>query len=333
MKNLWVRFGCFLTGYNYQILTGCSEAAFKRVKKYTAAILIVCILWFFIGFTFAQRYLLASIPGCLLAGTISVVIIIQIERQIILSLNPGKQLKAFRICLAIMMSILGAVIIDQILLAKDIETQKITYITNKVNTILPSKTAELNKQIAALDSSISAKEKEKQTYIDETNKQPTITLASSDTRLIPTPEIHKDQSGKDSIVMVLKPVIFTTKNSIANPKNALIPELGSTIADMRKLKTAKENTLLNIRPALEKELSEKAGFLDELKVMLQLVFDSPVALGVWLLWIFFLLFIEMLVLVSKMGDKSSDYEKVVQHHMDIQILRLDALTKGFGQRT
>jgi len=98
---------------------------------------------------------------------------------------------------------------------------------------------------------------------------------------------------------------------------------------MRKQMTAKQNMLLNIRPALEKEMKEKAGFLDELKVMVQLISGSYVALCFWLLWILFFLFIEMLVLFSKMGDKSSDYEKAVLHHMNIQIWRLDALAKGF----
>src|SRR3954464_3363949 len=126
MRDLWIRFGCFLTGHNYKILRGCSEAAFKSVKKYTAAMLIVCILWFFIGFTFAQRYLTAGLAGCILAGGISVLIILEIEKQIILSINPSRLLLIFRSCLALMMSILGAVIIDQILLEKDIELEKVT---------------------------------------------------------------------------------------------------------------------------------------------------------------------------------------------------------------
>jgi hypothetical protein len=97
---------------------------------------------------------------------------------------------------------------------------------------------------------------------------------------------------------------------------------------MRKQKTVKENILLNIGPALEKEMKEKAGFLDELKVMVQLISGSLVALAFWLLWILFFLFIEMLVLFSKMGDKESDYEKTVIHHMNIQMWRLEELAKG-----
>lgn len=330
MRNLWVRFGCFLTGYNYNILRGCSEAAFKAVKKYTAAMLIVCILWFFIGFTFAQRYLVASITGCILAGAISVVIIVQIEKQIILSMNPSRLLLIFRSCLAFMMAILGAVIIDQILLEKDIETEKISYISEKVNQILPLKTSELKSQINALDTSIFVKEQEKQRYIDEVTKHPMVIYTTSQTQTIPMAVKHTDSLGRESTAIVPKQSVSISRNGIPNPKIPLIASTDSTIADMRKQKTIKENTLLNIRPALEKEMKENAGFLDELKVMVLLISSSYVALAFWLLWILFFLFIEMLVLFSKMGDKSSDYEKVVLHHMNLQIWRLDALAGGLS---
>ena len=57
MKNWWIRFGCFLTGYNYSIVRNSSEVAAKTVKRYTSAMLIVCILWAFIGYCFTRRYL------------------------------------------------------------------------------------------------------------------------------------------------------------------------------------------------------------------------------------------------------------------------------------
>jgi hypothetical protein len=331
MKNIWIRFGCFLTGYNYNILRSCSEAAFKAVKKYTAAMLIVCILWFFIGFTFAQRYLSSHLAGCILAGVIAVIIIVQVEKQIILSLNPGRMLLIFRFCLALMMSILGAVIIDQILLEKDIELEKISYITKRVDQILPSKTAELEKQIAGFDTTINKKEAEKQRYIADFTSHPTIPVITTQTDNIIIPTKVIGVSGRDSTVYTRHQNTSATRSNIPNPKMALIQPLDSTIGVMRQQKAIKENELLHIRPALEKEMKEKTGFLDELKVMMQLISSSYVALGFWLLWILFFLFIEMLVLFSKMGDKSSDYEKTVLHHMNLRIRRLDLFAKGFDE--
>lgn len=329
MKHLWIRFGCFMTGYNYNILRNCSEAAFKSVKKYTAAMLIVCILWFFIGFTFAQRYLVLSLPGCMLAGILATVIIVQVEKQIVLSINPGKLLLIFRGCLALMMSVLGAVIIDQILFEKDIEIEKISYISEKVDAILPSKTEELRKQIAALDTTISKKEKEKGEYVNDVSKRPTIIVTTTQTTSRKVPVQTATSSGRDTTIF--KPVNDVTVGTtlVPNPKIALISSLDSTIGTLRQQKTLKENELLHIKPDLEKKMSESIGFLDELKVMVRLMSGSRVALYFWLLWILFFFFIEMLVLFSKMGDQSNDYEKAVLHHMNLQIRRLNVLEEGF----
>lgn len=328
MKNIWIRFGCFLTGYNYKIVKNSSEAAAKSVKKYTAAIVIVCIIWFFIGFTFSQRYLQSDLTGSITAGIISVIIIVQIERQIILSIHPNRWILIFRSCLAFMMAVLGAVIIDQILLEKDIELEKLSYISERVDSILPSKTSELKNQIMAMDTTIELKELEKQRYSAEIDKNPSIQLRTIQTQSTPIPTIHVDTAGKESIILEQKLSKTVLTTNIPNPKIALIGPIDSTIAEMRKQKAEKERALLIIRPTLEDEIKGKTGFLDELKVMYRLISNSMVALAFWILWILFFLFIEMLVLFSKLGDKGSDYEKVVLHHMNLQVRRLDALAKG-----
>lgn len=327
MKHLWIRFGCFMTGYNYSILQRCSEVAFKTVKKYTAAILIVCILWFFIGFTFAHRYLSLSIPGCILAGILSVIIIVQVERQIVLTINPGRLLILSRVCLAFMMSILGAVIIDQILFEKDIEIEKITYVSEKVDKILPSKNEELLRQIAALDTTINKKEREKASYIDDISKHPTTVVKTTQTATKRIPVQAISSSGKDTTIWRTTSDYIVGTTQLPNSKITLLPSLDSVIGNMRDQKAQKENKLLHMRPELEKEMKAKTGFLDELTIMKRMLSGSYVALGFWLLWISFFLLIEMLVLFSKMGDKSNDYDKVVVHHMNLQMRRLEILGK------
>ncbi|MBC9913895.1 DUF4407 domain-containing protein [Chitinophaga varians] len=327
MKHLWIRFGCFMTGYNYNILRNCSEAAFKSVKKYTAAMLIVCILWFFIGFTFAQRYLSLSVPGCLLAAGLSTVIIVQVEKQIVLSVKPGWLLRISRILLAFVMSFLGAVIIDQILFAKDIEVEKNVYVSEKVDRLLPSKTEELRRQIAALDTTINKKEQEKENYVADISKRPTTTVSTTQTARKQVPERRVSASGRDTTIWktVVEGTVATTL--VPNPKITLIPSLDSVIGAMRLQKSQKEDELLHIKPALEQEMKASTGFLDELKIMWQIITESGVALTFWLLWVSFFFFIEMLVLFGKMSDGPNDYEKVVLHHMNLQMRRLDALAE------
>jgi hypothetical protein len=326
MREIWVRFGCFLTGYNYNIIKASSEAAAKTVKKYTAAMVIVCILWFFIGFTFAQRYLQLSVDGSIAGGLIAVIIIVQIERQIILSIGPSRGLYIARGAIAVMMAILGSIIIDQIIFKDDIELKKITSIEKRIKEALPPKTEELRNQISDLDTVIMKKEIEKLSLSMDINKNPTIKVYAT------TPTIRTNKkttvdtvTGKPITVEVTIPGTITTSSDIPNPNIERIKSLEQDIISLRNLKSEKEKSLLNIRPELEKEINSKVGFLDELEIMYLLITGSTAALIVWLIWFFFLLGLEILVLVSKIGDKTSDYEKTVMHHMNLQIRRLDAL--------
>lgn len=184
MSKPWIRLGCYLTGYNYRIVSASSEITAKAVKRYTSAILIVCLLWSFIGYMFTKRYLFGTAIDGVIGATVMVLIVIQIERQIILSVHPSKWLIFARSIIAILMAIIGSIIVDQILFKQDIELEKITYIQARVNASLPGKTAELRTQIASLDSAIQKKEGERTALIDEVTKAPFI--KSTSTEVIPS---------------------------------------------------------------------------------------------------------------------------------------------------
>jgi len=328
MKNWWIRFGCFLTGYNYGIVRNSSEVAAKAVKRYTSALLIVCIMWSFIGYTFTQRYLQASTWGAISGAIVMVIIIIQIERQIILSITPSKWLYISRGIIAAMMAIIGAVIIDQIIFKEDIELEKITFVEERVKKALPPKTEELRTQIASLDTAIGKKESERIELIKDIEKTPSLKIYSTQASIVTNKRVSIDTAtGKPITVETSRPVPVVTSSNVPNPKISLVAPIEKNIADLRLEKSQKEAALLNIRPLLEKEIGSKVGFLDELEVMYSLITRSNVALGVWLIWFFFLLGLEMLVLISKASEKENDYERTVKHHMNLQMRKLDVLAK------
>ncbi len=333
MKNWWIRFGCFMTGYNYGIVRNSSEVSAKAVKRYTSAILIVCILWSFIGYTFTHRYVHGGIWGSLLGAIIFVVIIIQIERQIILSINPTKWLYIFRGIIAMMMAIIGAVIIDQIIFKEDIDLEKITFIEARVKKALGPKTEELHNQINNLDTAIYKKEIERANLISDVSKNPTTTVYATQSTIKTEKNTTIDPTTNNPVTTEKSvPVTVTTSSNVANPKISLIAPLEETIKNLRLQKAEKENALLNIRPVLEKEISSKVGFLDELEVMYSLITRSGVALSIWLIWFLFLLGLEMLVLISKVNEKENDYEKTVKHHMDLQTKKLELFAKMSDNR-
>ena len=303
MSKVWLKFGCFLIGYNYGIIRNCSEISKKAVKRYTSALMIVCTLWAFIGYFFTQRYMHGGMNGSLIGAFVFVFVIIQIERQVILSVNPGLMLLFSRGLIAVMMAILGAIIIDQIIFKEDIELEKINSIAEKVNKALPPKTEELRSQIAGLDSAIIKKEFERQSLIDDIDKNPTRVIYNTQTSFAMGKSTSQDSSGKPILIEKPVPVTTTTKTSVINPKTAFVAPLEQAEAVLRAEKAEKEATLVNIRPQLEKEIGSKTGFLDELKVMYVLISGSGVALLVWSLWFFFFIGIRNVSIGKQMERK------------------------------
>jgi hypothetical protein len=323
MKDLWLKTGCYITGYNYGIIKNSSELSAKAVRKYLSAILIVSILWGFIGYCFAHRYLHSGIAGSIAAAIVMIIIVIQIERQIILSIGKNKLVPLFRIVIGVVMAVIGSVIIDQIIFREDIEKVRIGNIQTEVNNILPVKTKELDLQIMQIDSAITIKEAERAAIIDEISIRPFIKSTSSEIRHFQMQQNGNDGHLKDTIVSRTDVAL----NDIANPKAGLLPGIADQINQLRKQKAEKENSKINIRQELETELNSKTGFLDELKVLFSILLSSWIALVIWIMFFIFLLSIEVFVLVNKFGDERNDYDSVILHQKDIRIKMLNKLAE------
>lgn len=322
MKDMWLKLGCYITGYNYTIIKNSSEASAKTVKKYLSAILIVSILWGFIGYSFAQRYLHTGVFGSAIVSLIMIIIVIQIERQIILSVGKNNLVPVFRSLIGIVMAVIGSVIIDQIIFREDVEKVKISNLQAEVNSILPVKTRELDFQIAQLDSAILAKESERTALIDEITRKPFIKSASSETKHFQMQRNTASGETKDTLVKRTDLAL----NDVVNPKASLLPDLEEQISQLRSQKNEKENNKINIREELETELGAKTGFLDELKILFSILLSSWIAMVVWSMFFLFLMSIEVLVLVNKFGEEKTDYESIIMHQKDVRIKMLDKLT-------
>ena len=322
MKNLWLKIGCYICGYNYAIIKNSSEASAKTVKKYLSAILIVSILWGFIGFTFAQRYLHLGYPGSSLVAFIMIIIVIQIERQIILSTGKNNLVPLFRTLIGIVMAVIGSVIIDQIIFREDVEKSKISNLQTEVNTILPVKTRELDFQIKQIDSAINIKEAERTAIIDEITKKPFIKSTTSEIKHYQMQ--RNGQNGELSDTLIRRTDFALS--DVANPKAGLLPNIAEQVNLLRTQKSEKENSKINIRQELEAELNSRTGFLDELKVLFSILLSSWIAMVVWIMFFLFLMSLEVLVLVNKFGEEGNDYDKIILHQKDVKIKMLEKLS-------
>lgn len=322
MKNWWVKLGCFLTGYNYNLVTHSSLASEKTVKKYTSAMLLIGIIWAFIGFVFTKRYILNNeVPDSFfdkvkpyIGALTMIVAIIQIERQIILSYGKNKSAAVFRILIGLIMAIIGSVIIDQVLLKEDIELAKIEYVQGTVNSLVPSRTNEIDSLIAQKGMGI----RNYDHLIDSTNN-----IIKGNEFLIhyvsTTTNIDALDSNLDKSITEIKPISMANPLINSNEQNMRIRDtLSSQLYDLQLSK-------LTIRQDLEEEIKSKTGFINEIEILFTIILRSWYGKIIWILFFLFFLAIELFVLFNKFSDKDNDYEQAVLHQMNIRIDQLKAL--------
>lgn len=298
---------CLLTGYNYDILNQCSEASHKKVKKYFSALVIVIAIWFIIGFTFYQRYLHGDTFSSLSAGLIMATTVIMIERQIILTVGSKKLTAFFRFFIGLIMALIGAVIVDQVMLKDDIESIKIEQRLQKVEQLLPNRTRELDTQISQLDAQIKAKEKEREEVITEVSQKPYISLPSYQKSTI----TDSEQNVSETIARGM--------TSIPNPKYGMIEKTDSLILSLQSQKLNLENKRASARQTLEAEIKQQTGFLEDFKILKDVIFSSWYTVIIYGLFFLFLLSIELLIVFINSFDSETDYDTIVKHQLDTRV--------------
>ena len=325
MENKWIRFGCFLTGYKYDLLKGCSEIAQRAVKRYTAALIIICILWAFIGYSFVSKYLAGEWYYSCLGAALFVLIILQVERQIILADTGSKAKYVVRGFIAVIMAIIGSIIIDQIIFREDIKHRELFELNAQVDSLLPGKEVELKAQLAGTDSALMKKEAERNALADDVNKHMMIQVVTTQTNPVLVPTTTVDSAKRSVTENQVKMKTIYNKNWIQNPKQAMLAPMDQQIRELRTIKMSQEDHIIKLRDEVEQEAKANIGFLYELKTMYYILRDSGPALFVWILWFLLLLGIEIFIMVNKLAHLETDYDTTIQHHMELQKRKLKLL--------
>lgn len=320
----WILFGCFLTGWNSKILSQCSEASYKHLKKYTAALLILIILWSFTGFCFAQRYVGAPLWGCCLSAFIFVIIVIQIERQIILTVGTNRWGVFFRFFIAIIMSILGSTILDQIIFREDVERKMVEITDRQVKQQLPLRLNVIDTKLVDLQLTIDSLTKLNAQLHEEIALKPTIITVSSTTTYIR--ELQADGTYKNI------PQTTISRTPIANPRTQQVVVNDSTLKRLRIQQDEYTLRKINVENDLRKELSSSTGFLEELSALFEILNTRWEALTIYIIIFLFLISLEMFVITSKLGDNKCDYDLIVEHQLKIKSSALEELVKNTNQK-
>lgn len=301
--NWWIKLGCKLTGWNANMLAQCSEASKSQLNKYASALLILMIVWSITGFLFAQRYIGLPIWGSALVAMVFVTIVIMIERQIILAINPTKKLAMFRLFIAIIMAIVGSTIFDQTMFGKDIDKQIADNIEIQTASLM-------QKRVGVIDAKLNALQNEKNVLVYENARM------QEDVNNHPWVIQKSVTNNRQTVVVdgkmrtVNNPSVTT--NQVANPKIETIKDNNEKIKFLNNQEREWSQRKLTLEEDTRAECKANVGFLEELEAMFTIVMTRKVAGLFYLIFFALLINLELFVVVSKMGDQECDYEMAIK---------------------
>lgn len=317
LKDTWVKLGCFLTGYSYTLIRNSSESSRKTVKKFLSAIILVGAVWSAVGFLFAERYFEANRLQSIMAGIAMFIIVVQIERQIILTTTLTFWGKFSRVLLGLLMALIGATVIDQIMFQDDVERYKRDNADAVIEKRIASQKYDLSKWISKNDSIILVLNQEINVLTIEALKKPFDTKTEIRTISV------TDSTGK---ILERKNDIITIQ--VRNPKFEIVDKKEEQILFFENENNEFQKRMSTLREdQLEKYILESDGFLTELEYLFQILKERTIAKYFYLLWFSLLVLIEMLVLITKSGTGSTDYEKLIQHQSDINKQAIKSLSE------
>ena len=283
--------GCFLIGWDKNILNECGEASYRQYRKLLSAICIMMILWGTIGYCFADRYI--NIESCALKLCVSIAfmfIVLCVERVIILTVGKAKLMSVMRVLLALCMAVLGSCIFDQIIFRNDIQQAIQEHREDVISATITKRLAIYDSDIQRITTDMDSLSKATIALNEELQKRPIIkgTNVSTQEQVVGVDENGKPQKVKTQIVNTV-----TLANPLAEQLKANNDQIQIYSTQLEQLRQDK------------KEVAEKVREVSQ----------SKVSLAFYIILFCFLTFLELFVLTIKMGENKCDYELIVESQL------------------
>lgn len=319
LKNI----GCFLIGWNKDILKECGEASHRQYRKLLSAICIMMILWGTIGYCFADRYI--NIESTVMKICVSLAfmfIVLCVERVIILTVGKARLMTTMRVMLALCMAFLGACIFDQMIFQNDIQQ---TIHERREDIILET----TNKRLAIFESDMhrithDMDSLSKATIVlgEELAKHPTIKSVNVTTT---EQTVGVDENGNPKKVRNRSTDIVNIPNPLTGQLNANNDQIQLYQNQLEQLRKDKKEIATKVTEEIH---SRPLGFIEELEATLQVVSKSWISLVFYVVLFSFLTFLELFVLTIKMGETKCDYELIVESQLNLKKRLLEQTSQG-----
>lgn len=321
--NTMTNIGCFLIGWDKNILKECGEASYRQFRKLISAICIMMVMWGTIGFCFADRYI--GIDSTILKVCISLAfmfIVLCVERVIILTVGKARLMSAMRVMLALCMAVLGSCIIDQIIFSNDIQQ---TINERREDVILETTTKRLmvfDSDIKRITHDMDSLSKATIQLGEELAKNPTIKSVNVSTT---EQTVGFDEEGKPKKVRNRSTDVVNIPNPLTGQLNANNEQIQLYQNQLEQLRLDKKEISGKVADEVH---SRPVGFIEELEATLKVVSNSWVSLVFYVILFCFLAFLELFVLTIKMGETKCDYELIVENQLRLKKTLMDQTSQS-----
>ena len=332
LKSIWTKLKCLLIGFDYDLISDSSIKSKKLLTQYFSAILILIIVWFFVGFQLIREYVNGDDLWLSLGtGFTGTIIVIMVERQIILSQSVNFFQKLVRIFLGFVMAFIGATVIDAALFRNDIEIKKKIYNKEKINKRVQIRINELEKQYTS-------KEDEKTKVLLNLEKI-TSKIAKKGSKIKTFTSSYKSYPKKDSIGnqmfdLLGKPITYRVYDRqtilVDNPEMLTADRLRSELNRINQLLETNSQKKFDLRELVIKEVNSEKGIIEDLVILKELLMEDIVGIIFYLAFFSFFLMIEMLVILSKLSasKQTFDYYEKIKYQEELSMLKLKRLMKN-----
>lgn len=315
--------GCFLIGWNKNILSECGEASHRQYRKLLSAICIMMVLWGTIGYCFADRYI--NIESCALKLCVSLAfmfIVLCVERVIILTVGRARLMSFMRVLLALCMAILGSSIFDQIIFRNDIQQTIQDNREDVISETIKKRMSVFESDERRITHEMDSLNKATISLGEELMKRPTIKSVNVSTQ---EQVVGVDENGNPKKVKIKNSDIVNIPNPLAEQLKSNNSQIEIYQNQLEQLRQDKKDIAQKVT---EEVSSRPLGFIEELEATLAVVSNSWISLAFYVILFCFLTFLELFVLTIKMGENKCDYELIVENQLTLKKNLMDQTSKS-----
>ena len=300
-----LRFSTMITGDDYRMLRKDTPKSRKKVNALASSVFIPVLMWGINAFLLLHKVFEENLHVSLLTAMICALLIFLVERSIVMS--KGIWAMVFRIFLGLVIASIGAISLDEVIFAKDIDQQM-----------------ELNKLTLIGEKQL---EKEKE-YIPRIEKLEEDVKNKNAVWLDALKSAEKEADGTGGSGVRGIHGITKLKLQIATEKEEHYHSAKTALAQLLiKMETEKAG----IKAELENSYDSHA-LLNRIKAMFDLVLQDRYVMIAYVLFFLLVFFMEFMVVITKMTWGETNYERNLEMIEELGKKRMDILMHGDSLR-